>query len=700
MLPGAGYPLPNHPVADMALLYLACHLGLFVVVLVFALLFELTKTQGFVKLEQALGTINELAIRDELTGVHNRRHLLGLIDREKERSDRNGRAFCLCLLDIDFFKRINDTWGHSAGDTVLRAFAGTVQGLVRNSDSFGRYGGEEFLLMLPETPAADAMVLAERVRGAIEKLRCRESVGGSEIALTVSIGVAEYRMGEAVGLAVGRADEALYLAKSSGRNRVVCHGQGESPLALRADAPVMVQLADLGASVGRMLDGVHCDQLTGLLNRRLLRDRLRHAMDRADRNRRLVALLLLNINKFKEVNDALGYEAGDALLVQAGGIIRQCLRDCDTVARWSGDEFVALLEDLGGEGDARQVAEKILDRFGLPLHAGERECFVTLSVGVALYPAEDCDLDALLKRADIAMRSARAWGENTVQLYSSAVSEPQSERLALKNGLRDALARDQLFIEYQPQVDLATRRIVGVEALLRWQHPVYGRIDPGRFIPLAEETGMIVPIGDWVLRTACAQNRAWRDAGLPGVKTAVNLSARQLRHPDIAARVLEIVGDTGLPCGCLDLEITEGVLIDDLEANRAVMASLRAAGVLVSIDDFGTGYSSLNYLSELPVDILKMDGLFVRRLGHGGGQGLAKDGRARPYAIAEAIVAMAHRLELKVIAECVENAEQLGDLDAMGCDEAQGYLFHRPLPAEQVGALLARQAEQAAMLAA
>jgi len=421
-------------------------------------------------------------------------------------------------------------------------------------------------------------------------------------------------------------------------------------------------------------------------------------MERADRNRRLVALLLLNINKFKEVNDALGYEAGDALLVQVSANIRQCLRDCDTVARWSGDEFVALLEDVAEEGDARQVAEKILDRFGLPLSAGERECFITLSVGVALYPAEDCDLDALLKRADIAMRSARTWGENSVQLYSSTgwsnSGEPQSERLALKNGLRDALARGQLFLEYQPQVDLATRRIVGVEALLRWQHPVFGRIDPGRFIPLAEETGMIVPIGDWVLRTACAQNRAWRDAGLPGVKTAVNLSARQLRHPDIAARVLEIVETTGLPPGCLDLEITEGVLIDDLDANRQVMGDLRAAGVLVSIDDFGTGYSSLNYLSELPFDILKMDGLFVRRLG----QRVGEDMRARPYAIAEAIVAMAHRLELKVIAECVETAEQLADLCAMRCDEAQGYLFYRPLPAEQVGLLLARQADEQAEL--
>jgi diguanylate cyclase (GGDEF)-like protein len=693
-LPGAGYTLPSPPVADMALLYLTCHLGLFVVVLVFALLFEMTKTQGFVKLEQALGTINELAIRDELTGVHNRRYLLSLIEKEKERSDRNGRAFCLCLLDIDFFKRINDTWGHAAGDTVLRSFACIVQGKVRGSDSFGRYGGEEFLLMLPETPSADAMVLAERVRAAIEKMPCQE--GGSEIALTVSIGVAGYRIGEAVGLAVARADQALYLAKSSGRNRVVCHEQETAPVAqaLRSAVAGSASLRDLGANVGRMLDGVHCDQLTGLLNRRLLRDRLRHAMDRADRSRRLVALLLLNINKFKEVNDALGYEAGDALLVQVSANIRHCLRDCDTVARWSGDEFVALLEDVAEEGDARQVAEKILDRFGLPLSAGERECFITLSAGVALYPAEDCDLDALLKRADIAMRSARAWGENSVQLYSSAACQPQSERLALKNGLRDALKRGQLFLEYQPQVDLDTRRIVGVEALLRWQHPVYGHIDPGRFIPLAEETGMIVPIGDWVLRTACAQNRAWRDAGLPGVKTAVNLSARQLRHPDIAARVLEIVGDAKLPPGCLDLEITEGVLIDDLEANRQVMGDLRAGGVLVSIDDFGTGYSSLNYLSELPFDILKMDGLFVRRLG----ARIDHDTHARPYAIAEAIVAMAHRLELKVIAECVETAEQLADLCAMRCDEAQGYLFYRPLPAEQVGVLLARQADEQAEL--
>ena len=690
------------PSLDMPLLHLICNLGLYVVVLVFVLLFELTKTEGFVKLQRALATINELAIRDELTGSHNRRFLLGLIDREKERADRNGRPFCLCLFDIDFFKRINDTYGHAAGDLVLRRFAEAVQGQVRGTDAFGRYGGEEFLLMLPETPAPDALVLAERVRRVIAGLSLRGAeTGGSGISLTVSVGVVEYRLGEAVAQAIARADEALYVAKSLGRNRIHCHDEDERLPVLPKPAPEQGAAQGLGARPGAKSlrdagPGAQCDQLTGLLNRNLLRDRLRHAMDRANRNRRLVALLLLNINGFKEINDEFGYEAGDELLAQAGAAIRRCLRDSDTVARWGGDEFIALLEDLSFESDAQVVAEKILDRFGLPLSVAQRECFVTLAVGVALYPAADCDLDALLKRADIAMRGAKHWGENSVQVYSGDTVQPRSERLALKNGLRDALAQDQLFLEYQPQIDLATRRVVGVEALLRWQHPVYGRVAPSRFIPLAEETGMIVPIGDWALRTACLQNRAWRASGLPEIKTAINLSARQLKEPGLAARVLAILYETGMPARCLDLEITEGMLIEDLAGNCALMSGLRQAGVVVSIDDFGTGYSSLNYLSELPIDILKMDGLFVRRLG---AAGAGKPG-ARSYAIAEAIVSMAHRLGLSVIAEAVETPEQLADLCAMGCDCAQGYYFARPLPPAEVAAMLARQVEDALPLPA
>ncbi|HEU4376139.1 MAG TPA: bifunctional diguanylate cyclase/phosphodiesterase [Telluria sp.] len=678
-LPHYGIALPNHPVSDMALLHLICDIGLYVVVVVFVLLFELTKTQGFIKLEQALKIINELAIRDELTGSHNRRHLIELIEHEKDRTARVGSLFCLCLLDIDFFKRINDTYGHSAGDVVLRDFAATVQRQIRDSDSFGRYGGEEFLLMLPETSLPEAITLAERVRLSIEKLAFPAI--SPDLGVTVSIGVAEFRAGESIAQTVARADEALYLAKSSGRNRIVCYGDQVEPQA--AQLPDHRSLPSLTQTVPalRVFDSPQADPLTGLLNRRMLRDRLGHAMERAARNSRMVALMLLNVNKFKEFNDALGYEAGDAILVQTAEHVRSCLRESDTIARWGGDEFVVILEDVAQESDAQQVAEKILNQFAMPFLVGTRECFVTLSIGIAVSPGSDSDMDELLKRADIAMMRAKSWGENMLQLYSSQTSMPPSERLALKNGLREALGGGQLFLEYQPQVELTTKRIVGVEALIRWQHPILGRIEPSRFIPLAEETGMIVPIGDWVLRTACAQNRAWADAGLPSIKTAVNLSARQLKQPDLVERVLEIVALTGIAPHCLDLEITEGILIENLELNQITMTRLRDAGVQISIDDFGTGYSSLNYLSELPADILKIDGSFVRRLGKPGE-------RSKSYEIAESIIDMAHRLKLKVIAEAVETRSQLSDLEAMKCDQAQGWLFNHALHPDKIAVLL------------
>ncbi len=676
ILPLMGVALPPHPVKDMDLLYLLCDLGLYLVIVVFVLLFELTKTQGFIKLEQALNVINELAIRDELTGSHNRRHLIGLIEQERERVVKGAPSFCICLLDIDFFKRINDTYGHAAGDAVLRSFAVTVQKQIRETDAFGRYGGEEFLLMLPETTLEDAMQFAERVRMGIERLSFRDV--SSDLKVSVSIGVAQFRFGETIGQTVTRADEALYTAKSSGRNRVVNYGQTVELLRENTDdAPAALPL--------ELTDTSQCDPLTGLLGRRVLRDRLNHAMARSIRNERLVGLMLLNVNKFKDINEALGYEAGDAILAQIAANVRDCLRDSDTVVRWGGDEFIVILEDLAQAGDAQQVAEKILDRFALPLRAGERESFVSLSVGIATFPAPGCDIDTLLKRADTAMTRAKMWGENSVQVFSSDAPLPPSERLILKNHLREALAQNQLLLEYQPQVDIATRRIVGVEALIRWNHPQYGRIEPGRFITLAEETGLIVPIGEWVLRSACAQNSAWVEAGLPPLKTAVNLSARQLKHPELVGRILEIIGETGIAPSCLDLEITEGILIDNMEMNRQGLQTLRQAGVQVSIDDFGTGYSSLSYLTELPADILKMDRSFVTRLGQG-------DPAGRAYALAESIIHMAHRLQLSVIAEAVETDAQLADLTAMGCDCAQGYFFHRPLSADKVAELLRQQA--------
>jgi len=675
--------VPDHAqVRQLTSLHLLCNLGLMVVATVFVLLFELTKTQGFVHLEQALRTINELAIRDELTGTHNRRHLIRLIERASER----GHRFSLCLLDIDFFKNINDTYGHSAGDAVLRAFAHTVQNQVRPGDTFGRYGGEEFLLMLPDTLGPGAMVMAERVRLAIEQMRCADV--GPAVVVTVSIGVAEFRPGETISQTIGRADEALYQAKSAGRNRVACHGDAPPPdLQTDSSGNGAHRMPEAGASLARRTDNAQDDVLTGLMNRSILRDRLQHAMRRAEHSRRPLALLLFNINKFREINDAFGVEAGDAALVHASALLRGAVRECDAVARWGGDEFIAVLEDVGGELEARQVAAKIIEHFTAPLPLGpgaSHNCFITLSVGVALHPGAASDLDSLLRCAEQALAAARTHGGHSIELAGHAGRAAPDVRLALRDGLRTALAENQLLLEYQPQVDMATRRVVGVETLIRWQHPEYGRIEPGRFIGLAEETGLIVPIGDWVLRTACAQHRAWVDAGLPAIKIAVNLSARQLRDPGLVSRVLQMVAHAGIAPRCLDLEITEGVLMDDLARNRSTLAALRAAGMQISIDDFGTGYSSLNYLSELPVDILKMDGQFVRRLGPPG-QG---ERSARAAAIAGAIVTIAHQLELKVIAEAVETEVQYAALSELGCDQAQGFLFHRPMHPDAIAALL------------
>jgi diguanylate cyclase (GGDEF)-like protein len=677
----AGVATPVHPVQDMEMLHLLCDLGLYIVVVVFVLLFELTKTQGFIKLEQALKIINELAIRDELTGSHNRRHLIGLIENEKERTARLGSLFCLCLLDIDHFKRINDTYGHQAGDTVLREFAATVQRQIRDSDSFGRYGGEEFLLMLPETSINEAQALAERVRASIARLGFSAL---PDLAVTVSIGVAEFRVDEPIAQTVARADEALYQAKSGGRNRVVNYGQQiEAAPAAAAPQAVLPALPDAGSR----------DNLTGLLNRRMLRDRLAHAIERAVRNNNMVGLILLNMNKFREINQTHGYETGDAVLVQVAATLRTVLRDCDTVARWSSDEFAVLIEDLGQEADALQVAQKIVGAFTAPLSVEDRSCFVSLSAGVAVFPTAGVDHDILLERADIAMTRAKAWGENAVELYAPQEAVSPHQRLSLKNALRDALGGGQLFLEYQPQVELASGAIVGVEALVRWRHPERGIVSPAEFIPLAEETGLIIPIGDWVLRTACAQQRAWVDAGLPSVKIAVNLSARQLKDPKLVERVLGTIADTHIDPHCLDIEITESVLIEEPEAHQDAMACLRAAGVQISIDDFGTGYSSLNYLSELPVDVLKIDGSFVRRLGLS-----ATPGRAS--VITELIIEMAHRLGLHVIAEVVETADQLNELHRMGCDVGQGYYFNRPLHPDQVAALLHGAAVEDVPLAA
>ncbi|MDB5795611.1 MAG: GGDEF-domain containing protein [Noviherbaspirillum sp.] len=714
----AGVQLPVSPIEDPLLLQSVCGVGLFVVVVIFVLFFELTKTQGFIKLEQALKIIQELAIRDELTGTFNRRHLLKLIEDEKGRADRLATSFCVCLLDIDHFKRINDTYGHAVGDTVLRTFAKAVESNIRAIDSFGRYGGEEFLLMLPETDLDQALALAERVR--IETERIDFTDVSSTLTVTVSIGIARYQTGENVTLTITRADQALYKAKASGRNRSIRHSSPDmldKPALIGSFAEQLISITDLARSeavalnqkqgaletgAGAHPDGLaaevrepgetewrqaslaHYDPMTGLPNRHIFRDRLSHAMHRATRHNLMLALLTLDINKFKELNNALGYQKGDEALIKVAERIKKCLRECDTVSRWDGDEFSIILEDVIDENGVHVVAQKIIEEFYEPMVLGETECFLTVSIGVALFPDHDRDIDGLIKKADVAILRAKAVGQNIYRLYSSDMSRVSIDPLMLKSELRHALFRGELFLQYQPQVDILTHSIIGVEALIRWNHPQLGFITPNQFIPFAEETGLIIPIGEWVLRTACIQNKQWRDAGLPPIKIAVNLSARQLRHPELAAHVRAIINETNVDPATVELEITEGLLIDNLHRSKEVISELRAFGIKISIDDFGTGYSSLSYLSELPLDILKMDGSFVKRLDN-------SSSGENSYSIADAIISMAHNMDLKVIAEAVETEEQLECLRKMKCDQMQGYLYSRPVQPSEIAEMLERQ---------
>lgn len=423
------------------------------------------------------------------------------------------------------------------------------------------------------------------------------------------------------------------------------------------------------------------DSLTKLPNRSLLNDRLAQAIMRAPWRKRHVAVLFLDLDRFKIINDTLGHKAGDLLLTTVATRLTHCTREGDTVARLGGDEFVILLDDLAKPDDVQLVTQKILAELSKPITVARRELFMTTSIGVALFPNDGIDADTLLRNADMAMYRAKELGRNNYQLYSPLLATKASERLAMETDLRHALERGEFQLHYQPQVDLSSGTIVGMEALLRWTHPTQGAVSPVKFIPLAEESGLIVPIGDWVLRTACAQNKTWQGAGLRPIRISVNLSARQFQGQDLVERVIRLLTQTGLDPKFLELELTESLIMKGAEGDVDTLRNLNAMGVDISIDDFGTGYSSLSYLKRLPINTLKIDRSFVRDL----------TTNPDDAAIVTAIITMARSLDLRVVAEAVETEDQLKFLSALHCHRIQGYLFSKPLPAEEAERLLAEE---------
>ncbi len=414
------------------------------------------------------------------------------------------------------------------------------------------------------------------------------------------------------------------------------------------------------------------DALTSLPNRLLFKDRLVVAISHALREKGKLGILFLDLDHFKVINDSLGHNVGDRLLQEVAKRIQSTLRESDTVARLGGDEFTVLLPDLENPEDAVRVAQKLLEVIRFPLHLEGHDFEITTSIGISIFPDDGVDAETLIKNADTAMYQAKEDGRDKSQIFNAAASARAMERLAMEQGLRKALANGEFAVYYQPILDLATRRICGMEALLRWDHPELGLVLPGEFIPIAEQTGLMVPIGSWVLQTACRQAREWERLGFRNLTLSVNLSVSQLQQ-ELIERIRLALDDSGIEPDRLELEITESGAMERPERSIALLEELRRMGVRVSLDDFGTGHSSLSHLKRFPVDTLKIDQSFIRDIGSD------RD----TAAIVTAIIAIGHKLRLRVIAEGVEHEAQRVFLVENACDQMQGYLFHGALPPDQ-----------------
>lgn len=477
----------------------------------------------------------------------------------------------------------------------------------------------------------------------------------------------------------GNSVDAFELSFKGASGQEIC-AEGNLACNFKDGAPLLLwgiwrDVSEKKRSQERLYSLAHNDSLTGLPNRILFRDRLKQSIAYANRQKRTVALLFLDLDRFKVINDSLGHPLGDRLLKSVAKTLQSSVREVDTVARFGGDEFTIVISNLEQPEDALLVAKKILSSLEKPFNVDGNELFAMASIGVSLYPAHGDDIDSLIKKADIAMYEAKSQGGDRWVLYDPVMDQNSYKRLLLENSLRKALAKDELRLVYQPKVDIISGQITAMEALLRWDHPDLGLIKPDEFIPLAEETGLIIAIGEWVLDRACRQNVDWSNQGIAKMRVAVNISGHQLQQSDFLSRLVEIVSRTGMPFEQLEIEITESVIMQNPDFAIHILNEVQNKGIHISVDDFGTGYSSLAHLKRFSVNTLKIDKSFVRDV----------ESNQTDAAITSAIIAMGNSLNLRVIAEGVETEGQYTFLQEALCDEIQGYLISRPIPPEKVG---------------
>jgi diguanylate cyclase (GGDEF)-like protein len=553
---------------------------------------------------------------------------------------------------LDIFKERYDCWEVGSAEEALLVLAQESFDLVISDISMGGMSGLE-LVPHVHSISADSIVLMisgkNNIETAIEALRA----GAFDYILKPF----DTRHVEA---AVERALKQSSLMKEKRSYKV----QLEKLLTERT------------AEVNRL---AHYDTLTGLPNRTLFKDRLEQAVTMAQRAGELLAILFISLDQLKKVNDTLGHLPGDQLMKQVAGRLRSCVTEGDTVARFGGDEFAVMLTHIDGAKDVVETIGSIRAALYPPFDLDGQELFTTTSVGASLFPYDGKESQSLLKNAGNALYRAEKSGGDNYRFYTEDMNSRASKQFALETSLRHAIDNQEFVLHYQPQMAIDSLNITGVEALVRWQHPQLGLLLPAEFIPMAEANGLILPIGEWVLRTACRQNREWQERGFAAMRVGVNVSARQFQQQHLAEIVLQILEETGLAPEYLDLELTESSIMNNAQAAVDVLARLKAKDVTISIDDFGTGFSSLSYLKRLPIDALKIDQSFIR------------DVTTDPddAALVMAIVTLAHNLRLQVIAEGVETEEQLRFLHLLRCDEAQGYLFSKPQPAKGLEQVLA-----------
>ncbi|MDJ0927011.1 MAG: diguanylate cyclase [Gammaproteobacteria bacterium] len=664
-----------------------------------------------------------LAARDPLTGCLNRRSFFERVESVLERSQKTGKPVCCLMLDIDHFKSINDRYGHATGDKVIRYTAEVITTACRDDDLVCRYGGEEFCVILPGVDLETAAQTAERIREKVcETSRARFT---SSMSVTISVGVSDFAQsnGTAKDL-VNQADMALYAAKEAGRNRVVCASltevdpvSGATIMSPAMTAQLRAGGLDAGAtslveslqqrivSLEGMLEEqqmtVHkqfgYDRLTGLPNRLIFFDRVAQSIERCKRNDTVLAILYIDIDLFRRVNDAFGPDVGDQLLRTVADRIASVLRSSDTVAllgennkgstvsRLSNDEFAIELPDLENVDSVIWIVQRILSKLVEPIKIDGHEIYVTTSMGISVHPSDGDDAETLIGNARIARQHARQkLGNDAYVFYSENMNDQSYRQLMLESQMRRAIELNEFVLYYQPILSNQTGDVVAMEALIRWENPELGLVPPDLFIPIAERTGLIKPMGDWALRAACNQMVAWSEAGIAPRRVAVNISALQLRMPDFTDKVLTALTAAGLKPHQLELEITETALMQDIELSSSALDKLHGQGIHIAMDDFGTGYSSLSYLKRFKLDTLKIDRSFVRELALSG----------EDVAVVAAIVAMSHRLGIEVVAEGVETEAQLAYLQSLECDEVQGYLFSQPMPVHEADKWLATAQEQ------